>query len=293
MKKKIIIGVFLLNIMFVPCLTANTHTASSCSYGDVKAAVRSASDGDTVMVPPCGKTSWTTKLTINKAITLQGAGIDQTNINQSIVDSPAISVSLVANKTTTVAGFTFTSDSGVDPHMSHGVIEIYGDSEHWGRFRIHHNKFNAPDIRTMIAHNAYGVYDHNTVIIKFGRQAMEVNMYSYDGGMYGDGSWKVPYTWGSADAVFIEDNNFSCSGTCDASALSSLDAVGGARVVFRYNTVDESYITNHGADTGGRSRSAMAYEIYNNTFHTIHWRDTGVYLRGGTALIYNLSLIHI
>ena len=45
---------------------------ASPSYTDVTAAVASASDGDTVMVP-AGTASWTSTLTITKGIALIGA----------------------------------------------------------------------------------------------------------------------------------------------------------------------------------------------------------------------------
>src|SRR5215218_1378957 len=53
--------------------------ARSASYVDVAAAVTLAANGDTVAVP-AGTATWNTTLIINKAITLQGAGIGQTVI---------------------------------------------------------------------------------------------------------------------------------------------------------------------------------------------------------------------
>lgn len=61
---------------------AATLNAASCSITDINAAIGLASDGDTVDVPG-GDCSWdasATKVNLNKAITLQGAGIDLTNI---------------------------------------------------------------------------------------------------------------------------------------------------------------------------------------------------------------------
>src|SRR2546427_11574810 len=58
---------------------AATITAASCSRTDVGHAVTSAVDGDTVQIP-AGTCSWTSQLNISAAITLIGAGIDQTVI---------------------------------------------------------------------------------------------------------------------------------------------------------------------------------------------------------------------
>src|ERR1700722_20672630 len=51
---------------------AGTINAASASLSDVVSAINSASDGDTVIVPP-GTASWTSAITITKGITLQGA----------------------------------------------------------------------------------------------------------------------------------------------------------------------------------------------------------------------------
>ena len=47
--------------------------AKSVSLSDVHAAIRAATDGDTVTVP-AGTATWTATLNITKNITLQGAG---------------------------------------------------------------------------------------------------------------------------------------------------------------------------------------------------------------------------
>jgi len=60
-----------------------TIEAKSVSDRDVRAAVQSASDGDTVIVPS-GTTSWTTPLEITKNITLQGAGPGSTIIIDAV-----------------------------------------------------------------------------------------------------------------------------------------------------------------------------------------------------------------
>ena len=49
-----------------------TVEAKSAELADVKSAIASAHDGDTVMVP-AGEASWTSPLIITKGITLQGA----------------------------------------------------------------------------------------------------------------------------------------------------------------------------------------------------------------------------
>jgi hypothetical protein len=63
-------------------LWADSHTAATCSQTDVAAAITTASDGDIVLIP-AGNCTWGengTYLSVNKKITLQGAGQGQTNI---------------------------------------------------------------------------------------------------------------------------------------------------------------------------------------------------------------------
>ena len=57
---------------------AATRTAASCSRNDVGAAVNSAVDGDTIVIP-AGTCTWTSNLTItDKILTIQGAGMNST-----------------------------------------------------------------------------------------------------------------------------------------------------------------------------------------------------------------------
>src|SRR5688572_25248695 len=101
-------------------LWAATITASSCSFSHVQAALNSAANGDTVVVPP-GNCTWTTSLDLdnvvtngrNKYLTLQGAGIDQTIIRDGVSKDNYPNVphlirwTTVSGGLTRVTGFTF------------------------------------------------------------------------------------------------------------------------------------------------------------------------------------------
>ena len=70
----------LLFLLYVNNSAAKNIDAASCSRQDVQSAIDAASDGDVVIIPP-GSCTWNTAVTFsNKAITVQGAGIDQTII---------------------------------------------------------------------------------------------------------------------------------------------------------------------------------------------------------------------
>src|SRR5437899_1964625 len=85
------IHVVLTNVLlltFLGQLEAAIINASSVSRADVGAAVASAANGDTVIIP-AGTGHWTTSLNINKAITLQGSGTNLTIIEDDISSTNA------------------------------------------------------------------------------------------------------------------------------------------------------------------------------------------------------------
>lgn len=99
MKKLLQISIFvLLAIMWVMIglSYADTHIAATCSLTDVQNAISLASNGDTVIVPK-GKCTWSSKLTITKAIRLQGA---QTVASTQTVDDDNDTIITLANPNT-------------------------------------------------------------------------------------------------------------------------------------------------------------------------------------------------
>src|SRR5688572_18992751 len=89
----VMISVFALAFAFVPRLEAATVTAASCSYSHVQSAVNAASHGDTVNIP-AGNCTWTSKLLVTVGITLQGAGMDRTNITDGVSNDAVIQMSV-------------------------------------------------------------------------------------------------------------------------------------------------------------------------------------------------------
>ena len=64
---------------------AATIPAKSCSRSDVAKAVGKATHGDTVSIPACTQTNWTSQLDIDVGITLTGAGEGKTTIGDDVV----------------------------------------------------------------------------------------------------------------------------------------------------------------------------------------------------------------
>ena len=63
--------------------------AKSAELGDVKSAIATAREGDTVTVP-AGTASWTSELVIKGSITLQGATSISGNLNSPVVTDKTI-----------------------------------------------------------------------------------------------------------------------------------------------------------------------------------------------------------
>lgn len=248
---------------------AKNIMANSCSYSDVQSAVNSSSSGDSIIVPS-GTCTWQSSLQIpsQKKILLQGGGIGVTEIVKSgtVID--------LSNSGSRVSGFTFTDGT------------IYVDGQDWRidncRFHSNNNIFREGVTARGITRGIHpsGVIDHceffNTRVLVYGCGRMLAE---------GDDQhvlWSQPLSLGSGNnVVYVEDSTFTATVHSNA-----IDANYGGRYVFRYNTVNDTYIEAHSVQ--GDNRAAMRWEIYNNTFNQNNrsmW--VPMFLRGGTGVVFN------
>src|SRR5262249_24514308 len=110
---------------YVESVQAATVNAASCSQANVQAAIASASNGDTVIVP-AGSCTWTSGISLGtKAITLQGAGIGATNITHNISGSQVNLITFAQHATihTRITGFSFLGGS-----YDHRMISTSGSA---------------------------------------------------------------------------------------------------------------------------------------------------------------------
>lgn len=280
-------------------LDAATISANSCSYADVNAALDNAANGDTVLVP-AGTCTWTQSMDFdlvitngrNKYLTLRGAGIDQTVIIDGVSKAPYPNIPYLLRWTTVnggltrITGFTFRGGSNVDGY-NQGMIYIRGNSQ---QFRFDNNKVIPTKTSGMfIWDNVTGVLDHNVfdVSVAFGLYTFHNSWLNVGG--YGDNSWATPNTFGTQQAIFIEDNTF----TNNQSVVYhdyAVDGWSGGRVVYRYNTFNNCTWANHGTESSGRHRSQRQFEIYNNTW-TWNMKGNGfasmIGARGGVGVVFN------
>jgi len=231
---------------------------SDGSAASVQGLHNQALNGDTITVP-AGTFTWANRVSITKAITLQGAGVGSTIIKDNVQGNPLLSWTLPAGLSR-LTGIEF--QNGGRSQVMIGILSVTGSNTNGSSFRWDNCKWygmnGVPLINTVI-----GVIDHNTFDLAAVGPAIEVRGDSWNGAQWGDGSWTAATAYGSSGFLFIEDNNFTNHG---GFFHGYTDAYGGARFVVRHNSIFNGEISNHGTESTGRPRGCRAVEVYNNTF---------------------------
>ena len=268
-------------------------TAASASLTDVAAAITKAVAGDTVAIP-AGTSTWASNLTINKAITLMGAGIDVTTIIDNIPKVAGTQMSPIVFNTTTgtyprATGFTIRGLAQDTNKCNKAELAMFGSCK---TFRIDHVKFDKPGtLCIQIMGDLWGVIDHCVFNTPNFKQDVQIYHPSWGGsGNYGDGSFNEGLYYGTEKAVYIEDCTAIGSGMAGAGVT---DATYGGRFVVRHCTITNDNIGTHGTETS-RIRGVRSYEIYQNTMtqgsiSTYPMMFCAVYLRGGSGVIWGNS----
>jgi hypothetical protein len=294
--------ILLLSLTLFPrTVRADTHTAASCSYAAVSAAVAAASSGDTVSVPACGSTTWDNTLTITKGITLQGAGIDFTTIKSNLNDITKDLIDYVPadpslNEAFRITGFTLDGD------WKSNILRIWNHD--WiayilTKIRVDHIKFvNANRHAFKTAGTIYGVMNNCQFIDC--QQGIEFNG---NDSMSWDNS---PVALGTSHYFYVEDSTFDYTTVCTSGSHTCSGGIfqsgQGTQFVFRHNTITNhpDYVSQtldiHGNngwpvvaeyhDTG--IRGAINVEIYSNSFNSL--RASSIEFldhRGGTLLMFD------
>jgi hypothetical protein len=293
-------------VLFAPTAKAQgTYTANSCNYSDVNAVINGpthvAVNGDTIIVPP-GTCAWTSTLTINVAITLQGAGAvsstswngtttsttgtDQTTITEDENGKATISLfTTLGNPATRITGIFFSQPTGVK--TTTGQLSINGTATN---VRIDHCHFLSVsgDKAITVNGSVVGVADHMffdaPVAVTF--DVAFYNGAGWNGGIdpnaYGDPSWADGANFGTSKFFYVEDSYFNGGG--------SGDCYQGGRGVVRYSTfVNNGGGYGHGTSSGG-GRSCRAEEFYmlNFSYSPSHAGAIG-HLNGGEMLAWGIT----
>lgn len=276
-------------LSLVPTLNASAAdvNAASCAQADVQTAINAAGDGARVIIP-AGNCSWSTNVGWqDKNIYVKGAGIDQTVISRDgeyifYVSATASGKAQFRISDMTLTGNTTTAAINVTTESNPGI------NSGW---RVDHIKFNYPagERRGVTVRGAtYGVVDHNQFIwgqgVAVGVAAFNASDTCSSNNPEGNFINSQPLDLGTANALYIEDNSFMSSGI--GGIIVYDDSAGGARTVFRYNTVTGGYFYSHwtrGCEIGG-----MVHEVYNNTWTgNADYNDYPIRLEAGTGVIFN------
>jgi hypothetical protein len=289
--------VMIVDLTSAHAATGNVINAASCSSGNILSAIASASNGDTVAVP-AGNCTWNTPssntpvIALTKAITLQGtttcAGSPVTCVDGTIINDNTgngFDENLIDDNAdnSRITGFSFKDPRNLNDAKPPVQLTC-------NNCRFDHNSMT----QSNTGGAPHGIYvfssptsaqrvDHN--YFKDLNGAADVDGSGADTHYPGDVSWATSLTLGSGNAAYIEDNNFDF--TAGTVLDGAYDSYAGARLVFRFNTVNSTNFGGHGLDSGGL-RSTLLQEVYGNTVTNL---GSHVYTmmgtRGGTHMIFN------
>jgi hypothetical protein len=257
------VGMVALALYVLPASQAHAASliAANCSSASVQAAISTAIDGDTVVIPT-GSCTWTSGITTNKQIIISGQAKGSVLITHAAGSNALLDLTTGSKYSTEVRNINFLVSSGTGHYMRIGGTGMPP--------LIHDNYFNVPDFQLSGCIH----FERNGGVIW--NNVFESLTSSGTGGSSGAGSgclqlkngsggtsWSTASTMGTADVtgtanVYIEDNVFNNI------YLQSIDCDDNARTVIRHNTFNDSGFACHGADTS--PYGARHTEVYDNTF---------------------------
>lgn len=300
MKKIISLPILCFVLLFTNTVFAGViETDSTPTVVEVQQLVNDATDGDTIKF--MGEATWTSTVTVDKNITINGNGYTLTA--SGILSYGFFRITgFTANSLVRITGFIFnlanwtTGCAVMVNNMSAGVDGGY--------IRIDHNTFHKGSYQ-LIFHHMKGLIDSN--YFYNGVLAIATEAGSVENEM---ASW-ANLSAGTIDAIFIEDNHFIANASY--TLAYSQEQIGGSnagKIVIRYNSFngletgessgDSKYLPIHfhgnaaqGDKPGywerntGTPRSPSVIEIYSNTMDAVRYDMATIVLRGGAGLIYN------
>jgi hypothetical protein len=268
---------------------AHVITAASPSLADVRAAISAANEGDTIIIP-AGTATWSSYLSITKSLSIIGAGMDQTIINNGYTmpgggGSMEIGKNLISyvpanpedNPPFRLSGMTFNFGT-----RSYGILLHNTTLYDCTKIRLDHLRITAAEFVFQRAGLVHGCMD-NCII----KGLMDVSgLESY---------WTyIPYEYGNESNFYIED--------CDWSSYSNTTELwhagnGPMRYALRHNRITIPtgaqicpLLDQHGNQSS--QYGCMGAEIYENTldFSGNPWGALFYDQRGGKSLVYNNTI---
>lgn len=265
------------------CSGASPTWTSTIDYASVNSCVTQAKAGDRINVG-AGTATWSSTLTINKALTLAGAGDTSSIINGG--SAVVIVVNLPSAAAVRITGFGFTGTGG-STQLESTLINLRGTLEN---VRLDHLRFT-----NIQNHAVYvGLWD---AIPKSPKILFDNITYtsSLTSGfqrfvkiMGNNSTWTQDDNYGTDNFVFIEDSTFTWTGAASTNS-GVTDTEHGARLVVRYNTINGGGVQVHDTGSTPAAKGQRATEVYNNTFScaiTGCSNIPAIGIRGGGWLIW-------
>ena len=282
---------FMASSAYGACTGSSPTWTASNDQASVASCVSSASDGDTINISS-GTTTWTTHVTITKALSIIGAGKTSTVIGGN---SAVFLINTSSPKNVRISAIGFTGNGGsLSGSLENQKINIRGTID---TVRLDNLKFT--DIGD---HGVYvGLWD---LITQQPRILIDHIDYSCNTASQGgafcrfakfechNNTWTQSDRAGSDWFIFIEDSTFTWTGSADTNA-GVTDTEHGCRMVVRYNTIAGGGVQVHDTGSTEAARGQRYTEIYNNTFTcsiTNCSNIPAIGLRGGGYLVYNNSI---
>jgi hypothetical protein len=245
------------------CTGSNPTWSSTPDRTSVATCISNAAAGATINVT-AGSATWSSPVSLSKAVVLLGAGIGKTVITGNFT---------ITGVAARVSGFTFR-------------MNTYNTVEWAVGFRIDHNEFvylSGSDFGILAYGNAAtgveGLIDNNTFrnckVVYYGQA------YGSDTGRH---RWAEPLDLGTSHALYVEDNTFILT---DGSYNNAIDGNLGSRVVVRFNQLQGQRFEQHSVQ-GDNQRAVRLWELYFNTMSNPGSRNyRPFFIRGGTGLIFH------
>lgn len=250
-------------VLCATCMAVNAViTPVNCTnVTTINAALNAAANDDVIKCTTGGWSSGAVNIPATKNITLNGNGVTCSGLGTLFIPSSA-------TFSARVTGFTFSFTQRYAITTGTGYT-----NKPW---RFDHNTFTSEPVAVMGIYSGPGLMDHDNFndIASF-QQTLEPVYEGADS----DAGWLNAHTPGSPNALYIEDCSFKHVGSIwDGGNVT--EAQYGARVVYRYNTIDAVQIEFHGSPgaIGGRW-----WEIYDNTFVN----NGSICLRAGSGVVFN------
>ena len=248
---------------------------SDGSQADVMAKVALATTGDTVTLPAGVFTGWGygfVAVNLSVPMNLIGAGSGSTTI---VLDSSGPNgnygtIQFMANAM--VSGMTISGSSSNDVNPFAAYV---GGTPNSIRITSINYQGRTSAAYFFIGQSAGGVIDNCSIIGGAGNAELIFLRGPTD-------AWQAPDSFGSANALYIENNTFGGQGyVCDVNA--------NARAVVRYNTitVPGMKIDAHGMDSNSPARSFRQIEVYRNTF--TNGGAEAIAIRGAAGILFDNS----